>query len=70
VDVTDPPSVRTVVRGMLGAAMVLVGLALIVVSIDAGHIEWRLAALMLALWSAWGFLTRCSARWSSRSASS
>src|SRR5258708_27326567 len=36
--------------------MVLVGLALIVVSIDAGHIEWRLAALMLALWGAWGFL--------------
>src|SRR5258706_14800702 len=35
--------------------MVLVGLALIVVSIDAGHIEWRLAALMLALWGAWGF---------------
>jgi len=56
VDVTDPPSVRTVVRGMLGAAMVLVGLALIVVSIDAGRIEWRLAALMLALWGAWGFL--------------
>jgi hypothetical protein len=56
VDVTDPPSVRTVLRGMLGAAMVLVGLALIVVSIGTGHIEWRLAALMLALWGAWGFL--------------
>lgn len=47
---------RTVVRGILGTALVLVGLALIVVSIGAGHIEWRLAALMLALWGAWGFL--------------
>src|SRR5882724_8432706 len=55
VDVTDPPSVRGVVRGMLGAAMVLAGLALGVVSTTVGHIEWRLAALVLALWGAWGF---------------
>src|SRR2546421_5443000 len=55
VDVTDPPSVRGVVRGILGAAMVLAGLALVVVSTTAGHIEWRLAALVLALWGAWGF---------------
>ncbi len=55
VDVTDPPSVRGVVRGMLGAAMVLAALALVVVSIAAGHIEWRLGALVLALWGAWGF---------------
>jgi len=55
VDVTDPPSVRGVVRGILGTAIALVGLAFIVISIDAGHIEWRLAALVLALWGAWGF---------------
>jgi len=55
VDVTDPPSVRGVVRGILGAAMVLAGLALVVVSTTVGHIEWRLAALVLALWGAWGF---------------
>src|SRR5256886_15889992 len=35
--------------------MALSGLALVVVSIGAGHIEWRLAALVLALWGAWGF---------------
>jgi len=44
-----------VVRGILGAAMALAALALIVVSIDAGHIEWRFVALVLALWGAWGF---------------
>src|SRR6184192_4773146 len=55
VDVTDPPSGRAVVRGILGAAIVLAGLALVVVSIGAGHIEWRLVALVLALWGAWGF---------------
>ena len=56
VDFADPPSLRGVVRGILGAAMVLAGLALIVISINAGHIEWRLATLVLALWGAWGFL--------------
>src|SRR5213076_2558126 len=55
VDFADPPSLRGVVRGILGVAMALAGLALVVVSIGAGHIEWRLAALVLALWSAWGF---------------
>jgi len=55
VDLTDPPGVRAVVRGILGAAIVLVGLALVVVSVAAGHIEWRLVALVLALWGAWGF---------------
>src|SRR5207245_9087062 len=50
VDFADPPSLRGVVRGILGVAMALAGLALVVVSIGAGHIEWRLAALVLALW--------------------
>ena len=43
------------IRGILGAATVLVGLALVIVSIDAGHVEWRLVALMLSLWGAWSF---------------
>src|SRR5256885_17012469 len=55
VDVTDPPSVRGVVRGIVGAAMVLAGLALVVVSTTAGHIEWRLAPVVVALWGALGF---------------
>ncbi len=54
-DFADPPSLRGVVRGILGVAMALAGVALVVVSIGAGHIEWRLAVLVLALWSAWGF---------------
>ena len=38
VDFGDPPSLRAVIRGILGAATVLVGLALVVVSIHAGHV--------------------------------
>src|SRR5439155_19060332 len=45
VDVTDPPSGRAVVRGILGAAIVLAGLALVVVSVAAGQMVWRLVAL-------------------------
>src|SRR3989454_10537173 len=55
VDFADPRSLRGVMRGILGVAMALAGLALVVVSIGAGHIEWRLAALVLTLWGAWGF---------------
>jgi len=46
---------RAVIRGMLGAAAVVVGLALVVVSIAEGHVEWRLVALLLSLWGAWSF---------------
>ncbi len=46
---------RAVIRGMLGAAAVVVGLALVVVSIDEGHVEWRLVALLLSFWGAWSF---------------
>jgi hypothetical protein len=55
VDFADPPSLRGVVRGILGVATALAGLSLVAVSIGAGHIEWRLAALALTLWGAWGF---------------
>ena len=46
---------RVVVRGILGGATSLAALALLVVSISAKHIEWRLVALTLTLWSAWSF---------------
>src|SRR5205823_11918330 len=55
VDFADPPSMRAVIRGVLGAASVVVGLALVVVSIDEGHVEGRLVALLLSLWGAWSF---------------
>jgi hypothetical protein len=55
VDLEDQLSVRVVLRGFLGGATVLAALALIVVSFGAKHVEWRLAALTLSLWSAWGF---------------
>lgn len=55
VDFADPPSPGAVIRGILGVAMGLAGLALIVVSFGSGHIEWRLVALVLVLWGAWNF---------------
>jgi hypothetical protein len=51
----DPPTPRAVVRGFLGIAAVVAAVALVVVSLVTGHIEWRLVALGLALWSAYGF---------------
>jgi len=51
----DPPTPRAVVRGILGFAAVVAAVALVVVSLAVGHIEWRLAALALTLWSAYGF---------------
>ncbi|HLB81987.1 MAG TPA: hypothetical protein VJJ54_02765 [Gemmatimonadales bacterium] len=55
-DFGDPPSLRAVIRGILGAATLVVGLALVVVSIGSGRVEWRLVALMLSLWGAWSFV--------------
>jgi hypothetical protein len=55
VDFADPPSPRAVVRGILGAALGLASLALVVLLISFGHIEWRLVALVLTLWAAWSF---------------
>jgi hypothetical protein len=55
VDFADPPSLREVVRGILGAALALASLALVIVLISSGHMEWQLVGLMLTLWSAWGF---------------
>lgn len=56
VDFGDPPSLRAVVRGILGVAATLACTALVVLFVSSGHGEWRLVALVLALWSAWGFV--------------
>ena len=53
VDFADPPGPRAVVRGVLGAALGLALLALVVVFMASGRLEWRLVALALALWGAW-----------------
>jgi hypothetical protein len=55
VDFADPPSLRAVVRSILGAALGLFTLALVIVLVSSGQIDWRLVALLLMLWSAWGF---------------
>jgi hypothetical protein len=55
VDLDDPPSARAVVRGFLGAAALVGAVALVVLSLGSGHIEWRLATFVLVLWSAWSF---------------
>src|SRR2546429_7374934 len=55
VDFADPPSLRGVVRGILGVAMALSGLALVVVSIGAGHLVCRLLLEKKELWGASGF---------------
>ena len=55
VDFADPPSLRGVVRGILGAALALAALALVVVSMSTRHIAWRLVTLVLTLWAAWSF---------------
>jgi hypothetical protein len=55
VDFADPPSPRAVVRGILGAALGLAILALVVLFLGSGRLEWRLVALVLTLWGAWSF---------------
>lgn len=52
----DPPNPRTVAASILGAAGGLAALALLVVLVATGRIEWRLLALIGILWGAWGFL--------------
>lgn len=41
------------VRGILGAALGLALLALVVLFLGSGRVEWRLVALVLTLWGAW-----------------
>ena len=50
----DPPSPLTVFRAILGGALALATLALLVVLLDSGHLDWRFVALTAALWTWWG----------------
>ena len=53
----DPPSPRTVVRGILGVAAGVVAVFLVVAFLATGRVQWGLVALGLALWGAFGFFT-------------
>jgi hypothetical protein len=50
----DPPSPLVVFRRIMGGALVLAILALVVELLASGDLEWRLVALVLALWTMWG----------------
>lgn len=50
----DPPNPLRVFRAILGGALALATLALLVVLVDTGHLDWRLVALTTALWAWWG----------------
>jgi hypothetical protein len=49
----DPPSPLAGFRGIVGGALALAVLALIVVLIETGALEWRLVALVAALATFW-----------------
>ena len=49
----DPPNPLTVFRRIIGATLAVAAVALVVVSFNTGHIEWRLVALTAALWAFW-----------------
>ncbi len=51
----DPPGPRVVFRGMLGAAALVAGVALVALFVGSGRVEWKLVALLLVLWSAYSF---------------
>jgi len=53
----DPPSPRTVVRGILGVAAGVVAVFLVVAFLATGRVEWEFVALGLALWGAFSFFT-------------
>lgn len=55
-DPADPPSVRSLVRVILGVAMALAGVGFVVVLIDSHEIPWKLVALIFALWAGRSFL--------------
>lgn len=41
-------------RRITGAALALATLALLIILLNTGYIEWKLVALMTALWALWG----------------
>ena len=55
-DSSDPPSPLAVVRGFLGAALVLATVALVVLFFSTGHLDKQLGTMVGLLWLAWGVL--------------
>jgi hypothetical protein len=49
----DPPSPRNVIRGVLGVTLGVMVLALLLGSLESGHVVWPSLGLVLALWGAW-----------------
>lgn len=52
-DASDPPSPLAVVRGILGAALVVATVVLAVLYFDSGHLDSRFVALIATLWLFW-----------------
>lgn len=50
----DPPSPLAVFGRIVGGALVLATVALLAEWLRTGDLEWRLVALVLALWTLWG----------------
>lgn len=50
----DPPSPLAVVRGIFGVALAIASVALAVLFLATGKVEWKLLALVLLLWVLWG----------------
>jgi len=55
-DPSDPPSPLAVVRGFLGAALVVATVALVIAFFSSGHVDTRLATWVGVLWLVWGVL--------------
>jgi hypothetical protein len=55
-DSSDPPSPLAVVRGFLGAALLLATVGLVVGFVYTGHLDKRAGAFVGVLWIAWGVL--------------
>jgi len=53
-DPSDPPGPLTVVRAILGGALVVATLLLLVLFFESGHLDPRFVALVGALWLFWG----------------
>jgi len=53
-DPSDPPGPLTVVRAILGGALVVATLLLLVLFFESGHLDTRFLALVGALWLFWG----------------
>ena len=50
----DPPSPIVIVRTIFGVAIAACSVVLVFLLISTGHVEWKLVALIGALWTIWG----------------